>query len=144
MNRTFLLILSIVLIICAVFLSKYFELKQTQITIQNFNSKYEKFINKEIQGTDIASIINQAVDDNEKQWVKKDETGKYIQDEEKSINIEIKIPEFSEKQVFTMEALYNGGMSEFVRFYGRIPFKCTKIEYNSNKRVKYMMFEQIK
>ena len=33
-------------------------------------------------------------------------------------------------------------MAEFVKFYSGIKFKCTNIEYNSKKRVKYMLLEQ--
>ena len=35
-------------------------------------------------------------------------------------------------------------MSEFVKYYGQIDFKCVKIEHNLKNKIKYMLFEQIK
>ena len=56
----------------------------------------------------------------------------------------MKITEFSEEQIYTMETLYNGGMDRFVKYYGQILFRATEIKYNENKRIKYILFEQIK
>ena len=44
---------------------------------------------------------------------------------------------------YEMESLYYGDITKFVQNYNYIKFKCTKIEYNSAKKVKYMLFEQI-
>lgn len=141
MKRNVTLIFSIVIIILAIIFSKYYERKQINDEIKKFNFKYEQFNNKEILGTEIATVINQAVDDNEKAYIKKDEKGKYIQDDVESVNIEVKITDLDDK-IYTMETLYNGGMSEFVKYYNTIKFKCTNIQYNSTGRVKYMLFEQ--
>ena len=134
MKRTIIFIISIVLIICAILLSKYYSYKEKYNLIQEFNLKYEKYLDKEIEGIDIATIINQAVDDNEK--------NKYTKDNEE-INVEIKITEFQDEKIFTMATLYSGGMSEFVKYYGQIPFKCVQTEYGLNGKIKYMLFEQI-
>ena len=144
MNRTLIIIISIILIICAIFLSMFYRNKQKYNEQQKFNIRYEKYLYNEILGTDIATIINQAVDDNEKAMVKKDENNKYIQNDINTVNIEIKITEFAEEETYTMETLYNGGMNEFVKYYGQIKFKCDKIDYNSKGKVKYMLFEQVK
>lgn len=143
MKNYLVLLLSVTLIICAILLSKYYSIKENHNKIIKFNLKYEQYTNKPIAGRDVATIINQAVDDNEYFMVKKDENQRYIQDDENSINIEIEITEFKDVQTYTMETLYNGGMSEFVKYYGQILFECKKIEYNSKGQVKYMLFEQI-
>lgn len=144
MNRTLIIIISVILIICVGLLSLIYTNKQKYNELQKFNMRYEQYIDKEIIGTNIATVINQAVDDNEKAMIKKDENNKYIQDDFNSVYIEIKITEFAEEEIYTMETLYNGGMSEFVKYYGQIKFKCDKIEYNSKGQVKYMLFEQVK
>ena len=144
MNRTLIISISIILIICAIFLSMFYRNKQKYNEQQKFNIRYEKYLYNEILGTDIATIINQAVDDNEKAMVKKDENNKYIQNDINTVNIEIKITEFAEEETYTMETLYNGGMNEFVKYYGQIEFKCDIIDYNSKGQVKYMLFEQVK
>lgn len=143
MKKTIIFIISIVIIICVIATSKFYELRDSKLQIDEFNLKYEKYLDKEITGREVTTIINQAIDDNEKNYIQKDKNGKYIQDDEKSIDIEIKITEFKEEQIYEMETLYNGGTDEFVKYYGEINFKCTHIEYNSKGRVKYMLFEQI-
>lgn len=143
MKKIIVYIISIVLIVCVLIIANLYKNKQYLLEIQKFNLKYEKYIKNNIVGTEVASIINQAVDDNENEAIKKDENGRYSHNNETSINIEIKITEFKEEQIYTMESLYNGGIIEFVKFYGQIPFKATKVEYNKNKRIKYILFEQI-
>lgn len=143
MKKTIIYIFSIVLIICVIISSKLFMSKDYMVKIKEFNIKYEKYTKNEIVGTEVASIINQAVDDNEFEGIKKDEKGKYIQNNQNSINIEVMITEFEEEQIYSMETLYNGGMSQFVKYYGQIRFKASKIEYNENKKIKYILFEQI-
>ena len=144
MKKTIIYIVSIVIVICVLIASKLYTSKEYLIKIKEFNNKYEKYTSNEIVGTEVASIINQAVDDNEYERIKKDKNGKYIQNDKNSINIEIKITEFSEEQIYTMETLYNGGIEQFVKYYGQIRFKATDIKYNENKRIKYILFEQIK
>jgi len=143
MKKTIIYIVSIVIVICVLIASKLYTSKEYLIKIKEFNTKYENYTNNEIVGTEVASIINQAVDDNEYERIKKDKNGKYIQNDINSINIEVKITEFSEEQIYTMETLYNGGMEQFVKYYGQIRFKATDIKYNENKRIKYILFEQI-
>ena len=143
MKKTIIYIVSIVIVICVLIASKLYTSKEYLIKIKEFNTKYENYTNNEIVGTEVASIINQAVDDNEYERIKKDKNGKYIQNDKNSINIEIKITEFSEEQIYTMETLYNGGIEQFVKYYGQIRFKATDIKYNENKRIKYILFEQI-
>ena len=143
MKKTIVYIISMVIITCVFITSKIYENKQYLIEIKKFNTKYEKYINNNIVGTEVASVINQAVDDNEYERIKKDENGTYIQNDETSVNIEVKITEFKEEQIYTMETLYSGGITQFVKYYGQIPFKAVKVEYNKNKRIKYILFEQI-
>jgi len=143
MKKTIVYIISMVIITCVFITSKIYENKQYLVEIKKFNTKYEKYINNNIVGTEVASVINQAVDDNEYERIKKDENGTYIQNDETSVNIEVKITEFKEEQIYTMETLYSGGITQFVKYYGQIPFKAVKVEYNKNKRIKYILFEQI-
>ena len=143
MKKTIIYIVSIVIVICVLIASKLYTSKEYLIKIKEFNTKYENYTNNEIVGTEVASIINQAVDDNEYERIKKDKNGKYIQNDINSINIEVKITEFSEEQIYTMETLYNGGMDQFVKYYGQISFKAKEVKYNENKRIKYILFEQI-
>lgn len=136
-------ILSIVIIICAILLSEFYKYKEKDTEIKEFNTQFEIYKEKQITGADIATVINKAIDINEKNFIKKDKNGKYIQNDKNSINIEIKITDIAQGKIYEMETLYNGGMSEFVKFYGKISFTCKNIAYNSKGQVSYMLFEQI-
>ena len=142
MKKILICILSIFLIIiCIVGYSVYSKNENTaQISVDN--KTYESYYNKEVLGTDIISIINKAIDSNEKNDIKMGKDGNYIEDEKNSIRIEIKFKELD--KVITMERINNVGIEKFWSNYGALSFKCTKIEYHGkNHRVKYMYFEEI-
>jgi hypothetical protein len=144
MKKTLIIIIAIFIVILSILLSKYYDLREEQNVVKEFNLKYEQYLDKEIYGTDIATIINKAVDDNENSFIEKDENGKYIQNDTSSVNIEIKIHDLEEDTIYTMETLYNGGMAEFVQYYNTVLFKCSSVEYNSAGQISYMLYEQIK
>ena len=73
---------------------------------------------------------------------KKTKNGKFIQNDENSIDIEIYM--LDNETIYKMEMFYNAGTEQFVEYYRNIKFKCSKIEYHKNTgRVKYMYFEQL-
>ena len=142
MKKIIICILSIFLIIiCIVGYSVYSKNENTaQISVDN--KTYESYYNKEVLGTDIISIINKAIDSNEKNDIKIGKDGNYIEDEKNSIRIEIKFKELD--KVITMERINNVGIEKFWSNYGALSFKCTKIEYHEKThRVKYMYFEEV-
>ena len=106
------------------------------------NIEFENYLNKEIYGTDLLTVINKAIDSNEKNEVEKNSKGTYQDNEKNSINIEIKISD--NNTIYQMEKIYKGGTGNFLNYYGNIKFKCIDIKYHkSTKKVKYMLFEQI-
>ena len=142
MKKIIICILSVFLVvICIVSYSVYQKNENTaQIGIDN--KTYESYYNKEVLGTDIISIINKAIDSNEKNDIKMGKNGNYIEDEKNSIRIEIKFLELD--KVITMERINNVGIEKFWSNYGALSFKCTKIEYHEKThRVKYMYFEEV-
>lgn len=131
-----------VFIIVIVMTSIYINYNVTLKKIKEDNLQFEYYNQKEITGTDIATLINKAVDSNIKFNVGKDSKGKYIENNENSINIEIYIAD--NNKTYDMEILYNGGIDKFVKNYGNIKFKCTQIDYHEiTKRVKKVYFRQI-
>ena len=130
-----------VIIVLNLLAIKYYNYKDEYSKIKEFNSKYESYYQKELYGSDVATIVNRAVNDNELNRIEKDKNGNYIENETNSIKVEIKITD--NDTLYSMETLYNGGMTTFVQYYSNIKFECTKIEYHSNsKQIKYMLFEQ--
>lgn len=143
MKKTLIIIAIIFIVIIAILLGNYSNVEKLQEELTEFNLDYEQYIGEEIYGTDIATIINNAVNNNEQENIEKDEEGYYIQNDANSVEIEIKIIDLEEETIFKMETFYDGGIEQFVQYYGTILFKAEKIEYNSAGRVSYMLFEQI-
>lgn len=130
-----------ILIVCAIF-AMYISYKANYNMSKKTNLAFEKYLNEEVYGTDLATVINRAVDRNEKNGVTKNNKGIYQNNDENSINIEIKM--LDDDSVYKMEKFYNDGIQNFINYYGNIKFKCTDIKYHSaTNQVKYMLFEQI-
>jgi len=120
----------------------YLNYKSNYYNLKKNNKQFEVYYDKEVYGAEIATIINKAIDNNEKNEVQKDNKGKYIDNNENSIKIDIKM--LDNDETYQMETLYAGGMDRFVQYYNQIKFKCTKIEYHTaTNKVKFMLFEQI-
>ena len=109
---------------------------------QKENIKFEIYKDENIEGSQLTTLINKAVDSNIQNEVETDKTGKYIDNEENSINIDVKF--IDDDITYNIEKIYNGGMSTFLAFYGDIIFKCKDVQYHDKThKVKYMLFEQI-
>lgn len=109
---------------------------------QKENIKFEMYIDKEITGTELTSLINKAIDSNNQNEVRKDNKGKYIDNKNNSINIDIKF--LDDDVTYNIEKIYNNGVNTFLVYYRDIKFKCIDVEYhNKTNKIKYMLFEQI-
>lgn len=142
MKKTILSLLVMVIIIVSIIGIKYYSYKTELNKLIKENSEYEIFKDKEILGIELATLINKTVNQNEKNEIEKDEEGIYIQNEKDSIEIEIYIVD--NETTYKMETFYNAGAEKFVQYYGKIKFKCSKIEYHKKTgKVKYLLFEQL-
>lgn len=142
MKRNIIFIVAIFLVVIAIITYSFYNIKRTEKENSQNNRAYQSFYNQEVLGTDVISIINKAIDSNEKNAVDKDEKGHYIDNNKNSIIIEIKFKE--QEQIIKMEAIEKSGEQKFLILFGATSFKCTKIEYHQNtNNVKYMYFEQI-
>ncbi len=120
----------------------YLVWQSNENAINKHNIAFEKYYQQEVYGQDIATIINKAVDSNQKNNVPKDKDGKYIENETNSIKINIKM--IDNDNIYAMETIYNNEVSEFIKYYSQIKFKCTDIQYHeSTKMVKSLFFEQV-
>lgn len=124
MKKTILLILAILAIIIATISYLYMTNKANYEMAQKQNVQYESYYQQEIYGPDLATLINKAVDDNNKNDVEKTKKGKYIENTTNSINIDIKFTD--DNTIHAMEEIYNGGISTFIQYYNQIKFKCTR------------------
>ena len=141
MRKNVVTVVGIMLIIASIIIGKYLNYKVKINEIKSQNLEYEYFYQKEVFGTEIATVINSAIDQNEKNDVPKDKNGKYIQNDVNSIKVEVHITD--NETLYDMETLYTKTMTTFVQYYNSVKFKCTDLTYNSEGRVNYMYFEQI-
>ena len=106
------------------------------------NLEYTNYLNKEVMGSEIATLINKAIDSNIANSVEIDENGNYKDNENNSINIDIKF--IDNDQTYKMEALNKSGLDNFMKYYNTIKFKCMKIDYHkATGKVKYIYIEQV-
>ena len=119
----------------------YLNYKANYNEARRENNQFESYYNQEFYGADVVTIINKAYDNNLTNAVEKDDKGIFKENNTNSIKIDVKM--LDTDTTYTMETLYLGGMQNFVEYYSGIKFKCTKIEYHPNKKVKYMLIEQI-
>ena len=138
------IIIFFVIILIIVATISYIYLNYRAITNESKvrNVQYESYEGKEIYGTDLATLINKATDENIRNEVQKDDKGLYMDNGANSIRIEILFTD--DDMIHTMEEIYNSGTDTFMQYYNQIRFKCTKIEYHQKTgRVSYLYFEQI-
>ena len=135
--KKIIVLLSIVVIIIVIVAFNYMDYKREYNSIQKYNLEFNKYYQKEIYGTDLTTVINKVINNNEKNNVEKDKNKKYIDNNLDSIDIDIKMIDIDE--IYEMETLYNGGIEKFVQYYSNIKFKCTQIEYHKKTgKVKYL------
>ncbi len=136
------ILLAVIIIIIATVWFNFMNYKVNSNNTARENLEFESLYQKEIYGIDLTTVINKVINNNEKNNVEIGQDKKYINNNTNSINIDIKMTDTD--KTYQMETLYNGGIENFVEYYGNIQFKCTKIEYHkSTGKVKYLYFEQI-
>lgn len=109
--------------------------------LKDYNYSFEQFKDTEIEGTQIATILNNAVNNNEKNNIPKDDKNNYIENNENSIKIDIHIKD--NDTIYSMETIYNIGVEKFINSFSLETFKIEKIEYHEKtKKIKYILINQ--
>lgn len=130
MKKTIFILLSIVLVIIICIYMNYRELLYKQTDAKKFNQTFEFYNQESIYGTDVTTVINKAIDNNEKFNISKDETGIYKPDDKNSIKIYVYM--LINETTYPMESFINLGLSEFTRNFGEIKFECTDVKYHQS------------
>ena len=128
----------VVMIILSIFL---INIKNENRKLQQINMQYEQYINKEIYGTELATLINKSIDNNQKYNIPKDENGIYIQDNNYSIKITIKM--LATQEVYEMEKIFEYKVEQFIELFNNSKFKASNVLYHQNTgRISQIDFEQ--
>ena len=142
MKKTIFILIAVVIVLVSIIGIKYSSYLVNLNEIKIENAKYEKYINQEIYGIDLATLINKSVDQNVKKEIENDEKGIFISNDKDSIHIEIYMQD--NETTYKMETIHNVGTEQFVQYYGNIKFKCSKTEYHKKTgKIKYILFEQL-
>lgn len=142
MKKSFIIIIIIFIVIMSVLTIILKDIEQSEKIVKRDNYKYEQYLGKKIYGTDVTSVINWAIDNNEKHEIPKDEKGMYINDNKYCIKVELNM--ITVEKTFQMEQLYSAGMTEFVKLFNVLVFECTSIEYHEKTgRVSKIVFTQL-
>ena len=137
--KKLLIFFAIVVIIVCVVSYVFLNYKANYNTSKKANLEFENYLNEEIYGTDLSTVINRAIDSNEKNAVEKNNKGIYLNNDKNSISIEVKMND--NDSIYQMETFYKNGMQNFLNYYGNIKFKCTDIKYHkTTNKVKYMLY----
>ena len=141
MKKYIITILILVVVVISSVLYAYNTYKKNVQDLKDYNSEFTKYENTEIAGTEIATILNKAVNNNEQNNVHKDEQGMYIENEENSIKVDIYIKD--NDTTYSMEKIYNMGVEKFINSFSLETFKITETQYhNKTGKIKYIKLEQ--
>lgn len=142
MKKSLFIIITIALIIIIIFGYWIYNYQMLLKRANKENLEYENYTNNIILGSSLMTLINKVIDNNEKNYIEKDEKGLYISNDTNSIIIEVKFTEA--KETFRMEAIASLGSEAFIKNYNTMSFKCLKKEYHEKTKViSYLYFEQV-
>ncbi len=102
--------------------------QKKKLEIQAFNEPYEYYDSDNLNGLDVITVINKAINNNEKNNIVKDEKGKYVDDGENSIRVFVTIGE----ETYNMEKISELGIESFITYFGTDSFKCEEIKYHED------------
>ena len=141
MKKTFILLFTLLLVIIIIAVVNINNLEKNNKQILKYNAEYEYYCKDIILGTELTTLINKAMDNNEKNNIPKDEKNHYIPDEENSIKIFIKMK--SAENTYPMENFYKAGINDFTKYFGSVNFKCSEIKYHEkSNKISEIYFEE--
>lgn len=143
MKKTIIILICIFLIIIISIYTYYHSRQNEMISVKKFNYQYEQYFDKEMYGADVATLINKAIDNNEKYEIVKNENDKYIEDEKYCLKVIIKFKDVD--TMYEMESIDKAGMEGFLKNFSNSVFKITDYKYNKHtNRVGKIIVEEIK
>ena len=141
MKKTFILIFTILIVIMIIIFVNIQNIQKNKQKILNYNLEFEYYCKEEILGTDITTLINKAINENEKNDIKKDEKGYYLENEENSIKVFIKMK--AAENIYPMENFYKVGIDDFTKYFGSVRFKNTDVKYHQKTgKISEIYFEE--
>ena len=146
MKRNVLIIAAMFIIVISISIFGIYINKQIRIESKIQNKEFEIYTKDEIYGADVITIINNAINQNEKNNILKNEDGYYIENDNNSIIIEIVMITNEEKKQtksYRMEKIAKVGIQQFISNFNTAKFKISRIEYHDvSGKLKYIEITQ--
>lgn len=144
MKKT-LLIIGILFAICIVVIGIAITENNKKLSkVKEINNQYEIYQNKEIYGTDVATLINKIIDYNHKNEIAKNEEGLFIENDINSIKCEIQFLYDEEIRVYPVENVYNRGLNSFIQNFNLTKFKIVDMQYHTKtKQISKIVLKQL-
>ena len=147
MKKHLLIIITIILIAIIIVCYNIIQIQGRQNELKNYNLAYENYLNKEIYGSDVATVMNKALDSNKKNNIQKDEKGYFIDNGQDSVQIELIMITDEEKQettTYKMETIEQVGMTSFLSNFSLTTFKSSNVKYHKDTgKIAKITFEQL-
>lgn len=144
MKKTLILLLITFIVLSIIAITFISNQSINKIEVKKINKEYETYLNKQILGLDVTSVINKAIDSNTKNEIQKDDKGFFIENNTNSIKVEVIIYNEEIPKTYKMETIEKAGMNGFIDNFNLIDFTCSKIEYHEKtNQVKKIIFEQV-
>ena len=144
MKKQAVIILLLIIVITIIVAFAVTQNVNQEKALTQYNAQYNKFLNQKVLGTDVASLINKAMDTNDRNNIEKDEKDYYIPNTTNSIKIYVKLVNKPDGEQFPMERIYNVGITEFVKNFSLEDFTCTNVKYHKDTgQVSEIYFEVI-
>ena len=144
MKNKILLIIVIFIIILCVAIYLVYNYRVNIAKSQEINNEYKSYYNKQIIGTDLASVINKTMDNNEKNNIPKDNSGYFIENDTNSIKVFVELIYQDDYTTLDADQIFSKGIENFVRVYSTANFKCTKITYHKKtSNVETVIFTEV-
>ena len=130
--KRILIIVSIVIVVLSLFAYNKISQEQKLNDLQKEMSDYN-YLDKTITGSELATLINRAINRNYKNGVE--------QGEDKAFEITIKFKDLDSE--LTMEQINKAGLPKFVELYSTQEFKCTKQNQDKDGTISSLYFEEL-
>ncbi len=141
MKKFIIFLIITIIVVCSVGYIYIINKSNSRIANQE-NQLFEEYYQKKVYGAEVATIINKAMDNNDRNYIELDDKNEYIENNTNSIKINIKM--IDNDTIYPMEKFAGGGIQNFVEYYNMIQFECVDIQYHpETKKVKSLLFEQI-
>lgn len=114
----------------------YYQSRQSEkAVISRFNYQYEKYLDKDLQVTDVVTLINKAIDDNTRSQENKDNN---------STNLELEFKFQDVDKIYKMSDLISAGLDAFRNSFEYSTFKIVECTYNKETtRIEKILIEEV-